>query len=187
MPCWHVGNRDISAAKSFIDDLAGRLANRVQLSTDGHKPYLKAVSSSFGKDIDYACIIKLYGGWEETFVRRYSPDKCTSIRKNVVSGDPDRKHISTSYAERQNLTMRMSMRRFTRLSNAFSKKVKNHMHAISLHYMYYNFGRIHQTLKITPAMAAGISDHVWSLEEIAALIPEPAAKKRGPYKTKNSG
>ena len=183
VPCWHVGYRDTTAAKAFINDLAGRLKNRVQLSTDGHKPYLTAVKKAFKGKIDYACIVKLYGGSNvKEKTRKYAPGECTGIRKNVVSGDPDHKHISTSYVERQNLTMRMSMRRFTRLSNAFSKKVDNHMHAISLHYMYYNFGRIHQTLKTTPAMKAGIADHVWSLEEIAALIPEPAAKKRGPYR-----
>lgn len=163
------------------------MKNRVQLSTDGHQPYLTAVKKAFKGEIDYASIIKLYGN--STLLdttRRYAPNECTGIRKEVVSGNPDYNHISTSYVERQNLTMRMSMRRFARLSNAFSKKVDNHMHAISLHYMYYNFGRIHQTLKITPAMAAEISDHVWSLEEIAALIPEPAAKKRGPYKKRTS-
>jgi hypothetical protein len=153
----------------FIDDLASRLANRVQLSTDGHKPYLKAVRKTFGKEIDYGVIVKLYGGKRHEDHRRYAPDQCTGIRKSVVSGDPDPKQISTSYIERQNLTMRMSMRRFARLSNAFSKKVENHMHAVSLHYMYYNFGRIHQTLKVTPAMEAGVSDHIWGLEEIAEL------------------
>lgn len=187
VPCWHVGNRNIADARTFIDDLAGRLANRVQLTTDGHKPYLTAVKETFGNDIDYASIVKLYGGTHaEKGTRKYAPNECTGIRKEVVTGNPDHNHISTSYVERQNLTMRMNMRRFARLSNAFSKKVENHMHAISLHFMYYNFGRIHQTLKVTPTMAAGISDHVWSLEEIAGLVQEPEAKKRGPYRKRIS-
>ena len=182
VPSWLVGNRDGETAKVFIDDLASRLASRVQLTTDGHKPYLEAIEDSFGADIDYAMLIKIYGNSKEQ-EKRYSPAECTGIEKRTITGEPDAKDISTSYVERQNLTMRMSMRRFTRLTNAFSKKVENHMHAISLHYMYYNFGRIHQTLRVTPAMEAGICDHVWSLEEIVNLIPEPEMKKRGPYKT----
>lgn len=183
VPCWHVGRRDTPAAQLFMNDLADRLANRVQLSTDGHKPYLYAVPRAFSYNkIDYGSIVKLYGAKRNENTGRYGPDKCTGTRKEVVSGRPNVKKISTSYVERQNLTMRMSMSRFARLSNAFSKKVENHMHAISLHFMYYNFGRIHQTLKCTPAMAAGVTDHVWTLEEIAGLIPEPVAKKRGPYK-----
>ena len=181
VPCWHVGGRDIPAARMLIDDLASRLKNRVQLSTDGHKPYLNAVKEAFDGEIDYGVIVKIYGGTHEDGKRR-SPDECTGVHKNVVTGDPDRKHMSTSYVERQNLTMRMSIRRFARLSNAFSKRAENHMNAISLHYMYYNFGRIHQTLKITPAMAAGVTDHLWSLEEIAGLVKDDAPKKRGPYK-----
>jgi len=168
VPCWHVGNRGVEDARLFIDDLAGRLANRVQLTTDGHTPYLTAVEGAFGADIDYAMLIKIYGQTSEG-QRRYSPPVCVGCDEDKVTGRPDKSHISTSYVERQNLTMRMSMRRFTRLTNAFSKKVGNHMHAISLHYMYYNFGRIHRSLRVTPAMEAGISDHVWSLEEIAAL------------------
>ena len=187
VPCWHTGRRDIPAATEFMNDLADRLANRVQLSTDGHKPYLYAVPRAFGHNkIDYASIVKVYGTERNEDTKRYGPDKVTGVRKEVVSGRPKQKHISTSYVERQNLTMRMSMRRFARQSNAFSKKIENHMHAISLHYMHYNFGRIHQTLKVTPAMAAGVSDHVWTLEEIAGLIPEPMAKKRGPYKKRTS-
>jgi IS1 family transposase len=185
VPCWHVGSRNLTAARSFIDDLAARLANRVQLSTDGHKPYLKAVEGAFGGNIDYACIVKLYGDEdsEGKLKRRMAGGaKVIGTRTTVVSGDPDLHRVSTAYAERQNLTMRMSMRRFTRLTNGFSKKVENHMHAISLHYMYYNFGRIHQSLKVTPAMAAGITDHVWSLEEIAELAPIEAPKKRGQYR-----
>jgi IS1 family transposase len=183
VPCWHVGSRNLTAARSFIDDLAARLANRVQLSTDGHKPYLKAVDEAFGGNIDYASIVKLYGDEDEegrTKRRMAGGARVIGTSTTVVSGDPDRRRVSTAYAERQNLTMRMSMRRFRRLTNGFSKKVENHMRAISLHYMYYNFGRIHQSLKVTPAMAAGISDHVWTLEEIAALAPIEAPKKRGP-------
>lgn len=189
VPCWHVGSRNLTAARAFIDDLAARLANRVQLSTDGHKPYLKAVKEAFGGDIDYASIVKLYG--DEDAEGKLKPRtaggaKVIGTRKTVVSGNPDHGRIATSYVERQNLTMRMSMRHFTRLTNGFSKKVENHMHAISLHYMYYNFGRIHQTLRVTPAMAAGITDHVWTLEEIAALAPIEAPKKRGPNRNRES-
>jgi IS1 family transposase len=186
VPCWHVGNRRISDAKLLIGDLAGRLANRVQLSTDGHKPYLNAIEQHFGGEIDYGVIVKLYGSVNDKGELKVAPGspgaECVGIRKSVVTGDPDECEISTSYVERQNLTMRMSMRRFTRLTNAHSKKVENHMHAISLHFMFYNFARIHSTLRITPAMAAGVSDHVWSVEEIAALAPIEAPQTRGPYK-----
>jgi len=165
---WLVGGRDSDFAMAFMDDLAGRLANRVQLTSDGHKAYLDAVDGAFGGDIDYSMLVKIYGKpWETE--KRYSPMVCTGARKRPMIGNPDPKHISTSYVERQNLNMRMSMRRFTRLTNAFSKKIENHAHAIALHFMYYNFGRIHKTLRTTPAMAAGVSKHVWSLEEIAAL------------------
>lgn len=187
VPCWMIGPRNSLAAHEFIGDLADRLANRVQLTTDGLKAYLQAVEDHFGGGIDYAMLVKLYGqpkGAENE--RRYSPAVCKGAVKGVVEGDPDEAHISTSYIERQNLTMRMSMRRFTRLTNGFSKKVEMHMHAISLHYMYYNFGRIHKSLRVTPAMEAGVADHVWSLEEIAALAPEPVVGKRGPYKKRNS-
>lgn len=165
---WWVGERDGDTAKAFIEDLAGRLANRVQLTSDGHKPYLEAVEAAFGADIDYAMLVKMYGQTSEG-QRRYSPPECIGCQQHTVTGSPDPKHISTSYVERQNLTMRMSMRRFTRLTNAFSKKVQNHQHAVALHFMWYNFGRIHKTLRVTPAMQAGISDHVWSLEGVAAL------------------
>ncbi|MHC4150409.1 MAG: IS1 family transposase [Planctomycetota bacterium] len=168
VPCWHLGRRDAGSAQEFINDLAGRLSHRVQLTTDGHKVYLEAVSNSFGKEVDFAQLIKLYGPSIEG-PRRYSPAVCTGTKTRRITGSPSSAHISTSFAERQNLTMRMSMKRFARLTNGFSKKVENHAHAISLHYMYYNFGRIHQTLKVTPAMAAGISDHIWTLEEIAEL------------------
>jgi len=168
VPCWHVGLRNHHDARVFIDDLAGRLAHRVQLTTDGHRPYLEAIEDAFGSDIDYAMLIKLYGA-EPGGEKRYSPPQCIGCDARKITGNPDRDHVSTSYVERANLTMRMSMRRFTRLTNAFSKKVENHMHAISVHFMYYNFGRIHQTLRVTPAMEAGVTGHIWSLEEIAAL------------------
>lgn len=167
---WMIGPRDGGIAYDFMQDLAGRLANRVQLTTDGHKAYLEAVEGAFGSDIDYAQLIKLYGeSSTKGPERKYSPNVCLGTRNKTVSGNPDMADVSTSYVERQNLTMRMSMRRFTRLTNGFSKKLENLGHAVALHFMYYNFGRIHQTLRVTPAMEAGISDHVWSLEEIAAL------------------
>jgi len=145
----------------------------VQLTTDGHKAYLSAVEDSFGGGIDYAMLVKLYGEAKGSNPeRRYSAGECCGAIKGTVCGNPDDKHVSTSFVERQNLTMRMSMRRFTRLTNAFSKKVENHAHAVALHFMYYNFGRIHKTLRVTPAMEAGVSDHVWTLEEIAALIEQ---------------
>jgi hypothetical protein len=141
----------------------------VQLTTDGHKPYLSAVEDAFGADVDFATLVKLYGNDPEG-EKRYSPAKCLDVKCDVVTGDPNQKHISTSYVERQNLTMRMSMRRFTRLTNAFSKKVENHAAAVALYFMFYNFARVHQTLRVTPAMEAGISDHVWSIAEIVALL-----------------
>lgn len=180
-----VGKRDGYYAKLFIDDLASRIDNRIQLTTDGHKAYLEAVESAFASEIDYAMLIKLYGNTPELQdQRRYSPAECSGINTKVISGKPNTDHISTSYVERQNLTMRMSMRRFTRLTNAFSKKIENHECAVALHFMYYNFARIHKSLRVTPAMEAGISDHVWTLEEIANLAPIEAPKKRGPYKKK---
>jgi len=169
MISWRLGPRDSVTAYEFMQDLACRLANRVQLTTDGHRPYLAAVEDAFGSEIDYAMLVKIYGasGDPET---RYSPAKCLGCIPNEVTGNPDPKHISTSYIERQNLTMRMSMRRFTRLTNAFSKKLENHAAMVSLYFMYYNFGRVHQTLRVTPAMEAGIADHVWSIEEIVSLL-----------------
>ena len=181
---WMVGTRNWESAKIFIEDLADRLAHRVQLTTDGHHAYVQAVENAFAGDIDYAQLIKVYGDGPKGPERKYSAADFVTTEKKVVSGNPDIKHVSTSYVERQNLTMRMSMRRFTRLTNAFSKKVENHAHAVALHFMYYNFGRIHKTLRVTPAMEAGVSDHVWTLTEIAALVREPVAKKRGPYKKK---
>ena len=165
-----VGARDAGTAHDFMQDLAGRLANYVQLTTDGLRIYLDAVEAAFPGGVDFAQLIKIYGPPPvQGHDRKYSPENFCGTRVNVVDGEPDETKISTSYVERQNLTMRMSMRRFTRLTNGFSKKIENHCHAIALHFMYYNFGRIHKTLRITPAMAAGVSDHVWSLEEIAAL------------------
>ena len=167
-----VGKRDGDYACAFIDDLASRLASRVQLTTDGHSAYLHAVSAAFGNDIDDAMLYKIFtndGPSQSSFARRYSPAQFEATEKRVISGKPQEEHVSTSYVERQNLTMRMGMRRFTRLTNGFSKKVENLEHAVSLHFMHYNFARIHKTLRVTPAMAAGVSDHVWSLEEIAGL------------------
>jgi IS1 family transposase len=175
VPCFHVGKRDAQAAYDFINDLAGRLVNRVQLSTDGYKPYLEAVESAFGIDIDYAMLVKLYGKSQDEV--RYSPAQCMGAEKRIITGEPKKAHISTSFVERQNLTMRMSMRRFTRLTNGFSKKIENHVHALSLHYMYYNFCRIHQTLRSTPAMRAGVTKHLWEISDIVALLDTDYAKK----------
>jgi IS1 family transposase len=160
-----VGLRDAGYAHEFMQDVAGRLANRVQLTTDGHKAYLSAVEDALGADVDYAMLVKLYGA-ESAGEGRYSPAKCLRCVTGTVSGSPDPKHVSTSYVERANLTMRMAMRRFTRLTNAFSKKVENHAHAVALHYAHYNFVRIHETTRLTPAMASGIASHVWSVEEL---------------------
>src|ERR1022692_4555518 len=165
---WLVGGRDSGSAYAFIQDLAKRLANRVQLTTDGHRAYLTAVEDNFGSDVDYAMLVKLYGsdGGNET---RYSPAECIGCREVVISGRPDPKHISTSYIERQNLTMRMQMRRFTRLTNAHSKKIENHIAAIALHYMHYNFCRVHQTLRVPPTMQAGLIKRLMSIEDIITL------------------
>ena len=171
VPSWLVGRRDAGYAFEFVNDLAGRLANRAQVTTDGHRMYLGAVEDAFGSEVDYGMLVKLYNEPPaEGNEKRYSPGECCGTRKAKITGDPDPKHISTSYVERQNLTMRMSMRRFTRLTNAFSKKVQNHSYAVALHYMHYNFCRIHKTLRVTPAMEAGVSDHVWNIEEIVALL-----------------
>ena len=178
---WQVGDRSAETAYTFIQDLAERLSNRVQLTTDGYKAYLNAVENIFGTNIDYGMLVKLYGQ-DKARDTKYSPPKCIGAVCGTVRGNPDKDHISTSYVERQNLTMRMSMRRFTRLTNAFSKKLENHIHAVSLHYMYYNFGRIHKSLRVTPAQEAGISDHIWSLEEIAGLVKDEPPGKRGPYR-----
>lgn len=183
-----VGGRDAGYANAFMADVGERLANRVQLTTDGHKAYLEAVEGTFGADVDYAQLIKMYGNAPENTKGRYSPAECTGIKKRAVEGDPDQKHISTSYVERQNLTMRMHMRRFTRLTNGFSKKIENHAYAVALHFMYYNFVRIHSSLKVSPAMAAGVTDRLWEISDIVKLIEDKEAlvapKKRGPYKKK---
>ena len=167
---WLVGGRDAEYAKVFMSDLAGRLKSRVQLTTDGLKAYLSAVEDAFGSKIDYAMLVKLYGAAHgNQQERRYSAGECRGTIKGAVCGKPEQQHVSTSFVERQNLTMRMGMRRFTRLTNGFSKKIENHEHAIAIHYMYYNFGRIHKSLRVTPAMEAKISEHIWTLEEIAKL------------------
>ncbi|MGA3165046.1 MAG: IS1 family transposase [Terriglobia bacterium] len=168
VPSFMVGNRDARSARMFIDDSASRLASRVQLTTDGLKVYLEAVEGAFGSEIDYSMLIKTYeSNQEET---RYSPAVCTSCERKPVMGHPNPDHISTSYVERQNLTMRMGMRRFTRLTNAFSKKVENHAYQVALHFMHYNFCRIHKTLRVTPAMEAGVTNHVWTVEEMLQAI-----------------
>lgn len=167
---WLVGGRSVSYASKFMADVASRLTNRVQLTTDGHKAYLRAVEKAFGAEIDYAMLEKLYSASPSEGATRYSPANCCGTKTYQIQGNPDGEHISTSFAERQNLTMRMSMRRFTRLTNAFSKKVENHQHAVAMYMMFYNFCRIHKTLRITPAMSAGVSDHVWSLEEMVGLL-----------------
>src|SRR3989475_5264835 len=166
-----VGGRDGGWAKEFMDDCASRIKNRVQITTDANRVYLDAVENAFGADIDYAQLQKIYGAVAENETR-YSPAKCIGADMKVVSGDPDPNHVSTSYVERQNLSMRMSIRRFTRLTNAFSKKLENHAAAVALWFMYYNYARVHQTLRVTPAMEAGLSDHVWSIAEICNLLPE---------------
>ena len=152
-----------------MHDLADRLSNRVQLTTDGHRPYLEAVESAFGEDIDFAQLVKIYGSDPEA-EKRYSPAKCLGCNVKTVTGEPNPKHVSTSYVERQNLTMRMSMRRFTRLTNAFSKKVDNHAAAVALYFMYYNFVRIHKTLRTSPAQAAGVTEKLWEIEDIVQLL-----------------
>lgn len=164
-----VGSRDAGYAFQFMSDVASRLSNRVQLTTDGHRAYLEAVEGVFGIDIDYAQLVKIYGTKQLPSESRYSPPKCLGARPTTITGNPDEAHISTSYIERQNLTLRMGNRRFTRLTNAFSKKIENHKHSIALHFMHYNFCRIHKTLRVTPAMEGGISNHVWQPEELARL------------------
>lgn len=171
---WLVGSRDAECAKIFLREVASRMAGRIQLTSDGHNPYPKAVDAAFGDNVDYAQLVKVYGKAPEQ--HKYSPPSCVGAKRRRVTGKPDKKHISTSFVERQNLNMRMNMRRFTRLTNAFSKKIENLEFAVALHFMYYNFGRIHQTLRVTPAMEAGVTDHLWSLEEIAAL-PESLDKE----------
>jgi len=175
IPCWYVGTRDAKAAFHFMNDLAERLAHRVQLTTDGHKPYLTAVADAFGGEIDYATLTKIYGEGPKTEAR-YSPAQCMGARKAIVSGKPEHKHVSTSFVERHNLTIRMGNRRFTRLTNAFSKKVENHEHMLALFFCYYNFCRIHQSLRVTPAMAAGVSKTLWEIADIVSLIEQSEEK-----------
>lgn len=180
---YKIGGRDAEYANEFMLDVAGRLANRVQLTTDGHRAYLDAVEGAFGADIDYAMLVKHYGA-PVGALGRYSPGECTGTTQARVEGRPEQAHVSTSYVERHNLTMRMSMRRFTRLTNAFSKKVDNHFYALALYFTFYNFVRIHKTLKVTPAMEAGLSKTLWSMTDIVALIDAQAKapKARGSYK-----
>jgi len=166
---WLVGGRGTWEAIQFVNDLASRMATRIQLTSDGHRPYIYTVPHAFENNIDYGILIKHYGVDPQT-EKRYSPAKCTGCEKKSIIGNPDPDHISTSYIERQNLTMRMSIRRFTRLTNAFSKKIENHVASIAIHYMHYNFVRIHQSLRVTPAMAAGLSDHVWSIQDMVSLL-----------------
>ena len=174
IPCWYVGTRDAGAAYHFIYDLKHRLANRVQLTTDGHAAYLSAIADAFGDKIDYAQLQKIYGKAPEGAQVRYSPAQCMGARKAVMHGTPAHEHVSTSYVERQNLNIRMGNRRFTRLTNAFSKKVENHEYAFAITMMFHNFCRIHKTLRVTPAMEAGITDHVWEITEVVALLDKKA-------------
>jgi IS1 family transposase len=176
IPCWFVGTRDGGAAWHFMHDLAGRLANRVQLTTDGHKAYLAAVEDNFGTEIDYAMLNKIYGKPEQGPETRYSPAQCMGARKAVINGKPNFAHVSTSHVERSNLTIRMSNRRFTRLTNAFSKKVECHEHMMAISMMFYNFCRIHSSLRVTPAMEAGVSDHIWEPSEVIALLDKKSDK-----------
>jgi len=171
-----VGGRDAGWADDFMQDCASRIHGRVQITTDGHHVYLDAVEAAFRDGVDYAMLQKIYGAPSDDEQRRYTPARCIGCDMKVISGNPDPKHVSTSYVERQNLTMRMHMRRFTRLTNAFSKKVDNHRHAVALYFTFYNFVRVHQTLRVTPAMEAGIADHVWSLEELVALLAQKSVE-----------
>src|SRR6266550_6096401 len=183
-----IGGRGADWAMDFMEDCASRIRGRVQITTDGHRAYLEAVEGAFGMDVDFAQLQKIYGAPTDAEMRRYSPAKCIGADMKVVSGNPDPNHVSTSYVERHNLTMRMGMRRFTRLTNGFSKKFENHAAMVAIHAVHYNFGRIHKTLRITPSMAAGLSDHVWSLEEIVQMADNymPKPSKRGPYKKRQA-
>ena len=184
---YFIGGRDGECAMWFVDDLRSRLAGRIQLTSDGHKAYLEAVEGAFGGDVDYAILHKVYGNSPESMKGKYSPAECVGTEKRRIEGEPDLKHVSTSYVERCNLTMRMHMRRFTRLTNGFSKKVENHAYAVALHMMYYNFVKLHSKLRTSPAMAAGVSSKLWEIGDIVALveIEEPKAdRSRGPYKRK---
>ncbi len=174
---WLVGSRDSDDAMAFMKDLGSRLANRVQLTSDGHKAYLDAVEGAFGADVDYATLVKLYGAASDSSKGRYSPAECIGCRKTRIEGDPDPKHASTSFAERQNLTTRMQIRRLTRLTNAFSKKVEDHCHSLALYFVWYNWVRINKTHKVTPAMAAGLTDKLMDMEDIAGMIEDAAMQE----------
>jgi len=165
-----IGDRGADTAKTFMQDVASRINNRIQLTTDGHRVYADAVEDAFGADIDYAMLVKIYGASNENPESRYSPATCIGCRTGVLAGNPDPDHISTSFVERSNLSMRMGMRRFTRLTNGFSKKVENHGHMVALYFMHFNFCRVHKTLRVTPAMEAGLTGHVWTLEELIGLL-----------------
>lgn len=188
MISYTVGDRSQATAREFMFDLASRLATRIQLTTDGHGGYLKAVTDAFSGDVDYAMLIKQYGELtgQKGHERKYSPAECTGAKKEAIFGKPDMAQVGTSHVERQNLTMRMGMRRFTRLTNAFSKKAENHAYAVALHFMHYNFCRTHKTLRMTPAMAAGVTDRLWDVADLVALVEKAEAaaapRKRGPYK-----
>jgi IS1 family transposase len=185
-PSWLVGARDPAAALLLMQDLASRMRGRIQLTSDGHRNYLEAVEGAFGSEVDYAMLVKIYGQPRDD-AARYSPPECIGTHTHQIQGNPDPGYISTSFVERANLTIRMGIRRFTRLTNGFSKKAENHAHAVALHYMHYNFGRVHKTLRVTPAMEAGVRDHVWTMEEIAALMDANyVPKPRGPYKKRNA-
>ncbi|QEE38188.1 MULTISPECIES: IS1 family transposase [unclassified Methylobacterium] len=179
-----VGGRDAEYANGFMLDVANRLKGRVQLTSDGLRTYLEAVEGAFGADVDYAQLVKSYGAVPDGTKGRYSPAECTGIKKTSIEGKPDEAHVSTSFVERQNLTMRMHMRRFTRLTNAFSKKVENHAYAVALHFMYYNFVRLHGKLRVSPAMAAGVTDRLWEISDIVELVEasDEKPRKRGVYK-----
>jgi IS1 family transposase len=184
MPSFLVGSRDAGCATEFMQDLARRLTSRVQLTTDGHKMYLAAVEDAFSGEIDYAMLQKTYASSQEE--HRYSPAVCTGCERRVITGNPEEAHVSTSYVERANLTIRMSLRRFTRLTNAFSKKLANHTAALGLFHAHYNFCRLHRSLRVTPAMAAGVSKRVWEISDLVALLPTATGQKRGPYRKGNS-
>ena len=188
VPSFLVGNRDVHSAHMFMQDLAHRIESRIQLTTDGLRAYLVAVNGAFGLDVDFATLHKLYGipaAGEGEGERRYTPPVCIGCKAATITGRPDPEHISTSYVERQNLSMRMGMRRYTRLTNAFSKKIENHAYAVALYYMHYNFVRRHQTLRVSPAMEAGVTDRLWTIEDIVNLVPQPKAGPRGPYQKKH--
>ena len=173
-----LGDRGASTAQAFMQDIASRISNRIQLTTDGYRVYAEAVEDAFGSEIDYAMLVKIYGASGDSPESRYSPATCIGCRTGVLSGTPNPKYISTSYVERQNLSMRMGMRRFTRLTNGFSKKFENHAHQVALYFMHYNYCRVHSTLRVTPAMEAGLTDHVWTLAELCSLLPERKPNER---------